>query len=209
MNLVLTRDVSGTGLPRMSAGADMERAEWDTGGQFDPQVSRRWRWGHLDRMLQGIVNSSFLLNSNVGLYGDVGLYLDSVCWFFRVKATTLVLEPAPGRFCRHFPEPTTRLRISSPESQQSQLSKSSFRNLASCYCFPALLKMRRLILCCAIKFGSSFYTHTLSLRVVLLNSYIAMSSDKKFRNVTRIVKQRAYHRTWMYIWNGITVTLVE
>ena len=107
MNLILTCDVSGTGLSRMSAGANMERAEWDTGGEFDPQVSRRWRWGHLDRMLQGIVNSSFLINSNLGLYGAVGLYLDSICWFFRVKATTLVLEPAPGRFCRHFPEPKT------------------------------------------------------------------------------------------------------
>jgi hypothetical protein len=43
MNLILTCDISGTGLPRMSIGANMERAEGDTSGQFDPQVSRRWR----------------------------------------------------------------------------------------------------------------------------------------------------------------------
>jgi hypothetical protein len=129
MNLTLTCAISGTGLPRVSAGADMERAEGDTGGEFDPQVPRRWRWSHLDRMLQGTVSSSFLINSDLGLYGDARLYFEStIRWFFRVKATTLVLEPAPGRFCRHFPEPT-RLGISSPESQRSQLSESCLNSL--------------------------------------------------------------------------------
>ena len=33
-------------------------------------------------------------------------YFDSVYWFYRVKATTLDLEPAQGRFCLRFLEPT-------------------------------------------------------------------------------------------------------
>lgn len=36
---ILISDVSGTGFPGLSAGADMERAEGDTGRKFNPQIS--------------------------------------------------------------------------------------------------------------------------------------------------------------------------
>lgn len=65
MNSYLLRsDVSGTGLPGLSARTDMERAERDTGRKFNPQISWRWRWGHLDWLLQGTVKSSSVIDSS-------------------------------------------------------------------------------------------------------------------------------------------------
>lgn len=100
---------------------------------------------------------SFLINSDLGLYGDARLYFDStIRWFFRVKATTLVLEPAPGRFCRHFPEPT-RLYISS--------RVQTLNNLARCYVTEqrGLFSHRKLILCCGIK-SVHHFIHIFSLK---------------------------------------------
>lgn len=111
----------------------------------------------------------------LGLHGDAGLYLDSICWFLRVKATTLVLEPAPGRFCRHFPEPTPS---SHQFSRVSTIKKSSFRYLASCYVteqyglFSCTVEDEETDTLLCNKIGSSFYTFSLSLLIfVLLNLY--------------------------------------
>ena len=66
-----------------------------------------------------------------------------------------------------------RLRISSPESQQSQLSKSSFRNLASCYVteqyglFSCTIEDEETDTLLCNKTGSSFYTFSLSKSCVI------------------------------------------
>ena len=72
--------ISGTWISGVSSGANMERAEGDTSWKFDPQVSRRWGWSHLDRLLQGTANSSSLIN----LIQYLDLYEDATVFWFHL-----------------------------------------------------------------------------------------------------------------------------